>query len=73
MPGEHVEQPVPITRKMRLWNWRKIAYFGALVLDVPILISGASIFGTFLAIIWVAASRTRRIQAWLDRGTASAA
>ena len=54
--------------KMRLWNWRKIAYFGALVFDVPILISGASIGGTFLAIIWIAASRTRRIQTWLDAG-----
>jgi hypothetical protein len=50
------------------WNWRKIAYFGVLVLDLPVLISGASIFGTFLAIIWIAASRTVRIKAWIDAG-----
>jgi len=49
-------------------NWRKIAYFGVLVLDLPVLISGASIFGTFLAIIWIAASRTVRIKAWIDAG-----
>jgi hypothetical protein len=52
------------------WNWRKIAYFGALVADLPILISGASIFGTFLAIIWIAASRTNRIREWLEAGAA---
>ena len=55
---------------MRTLNWRKVAYFGALVLDLPVLISGASIFGTFLAIIWIAASRTTRIAAWLDAGAA---
>ena len=55
---------------MRAWNWRKIAYFGALVLDLPVLVSGASIFGTFLAIIWIAASRTTRIRAWIDAGAA---
>ena len=55
----------------RSWrNWRRIAYFSVLVLDLPILISGASIFGTFLAIIWIAASRTQRIAAWLDAGQA---
>ncbi|HWB22405.1 MAG TPA: hypothetical protein VG652_05915 [Gaiellaceae bacterium] len=50
------------------WNWRKIAYFGVLILDVPILITGTSIFGIFLAIIWIAASRTRRIAAWIAAG-----
>ena len=54
------------------WNWRKILYFGALVLDLPVLISGASIFGTFLAIIWIAASRTRRIAAWIAAGEPAA-
>ena len=55
----------------RTLNWRKVAYFGALVLDLPVLISGASIFGTFLAIIWIAASRTRRIAAWIAAGEPS--
>jgi hypothetical protein len=49
------------------WNWRKIAYFGALVFDIPILLI-PSIFGVFIAIIWVAASRTRRIAAWIAAG-----
>jgi hypothetical protein len=53
---------------MRTWNRRRIAYFGVLVLDLPVLISGASIFGTFLAIIWIAASRTVPIQKWIDGG-----
>lgn len=48
------------------WNWRKIAYFGVLVFDIPILFF--SIFGVFLAIIWIAASRTRRIAAWIAAG-----
>jgi hypothetical protein len=50
------------------WNWRKIAYFSVLILDVPILITGKSIGGIFLAIIWIAASRTRRIAAWIAAG-----
>jgi hypothetical protein len=54
---------------MRRWNWRKIAYFGVLVFDLPVLITGKSIFGVFLAIIWIAASRTRRISGWLEGGT----
>jgi hypothetical protein len=47
-------------------NWRKIGYFGLLVFDIPILFF--SIFGVFLAIIWIAASRTRRIAAWIAAG-----
>lgn len=53
---------------MPTWNWRRIAYFSVLVLDLPVLISGASIFGTFLAIIWIAASRTVPIAKWIDAG-----
>jgi hypothetical protein len=56
-------------RATATWNWRRIAYFGALVLDLPVLISSASIFGTFIAIIWIAASRTTWIRPWLDAGT----
>ncbi len=55
------------------WNWRRIAYFGVLVFDLPVLISGASIFGTFLVIIWLAASRTRPIKAWIDAGAPGSA
>jgi hypothetical protein len=55
--------------KVRDWNWRKIAYFSALILLVPFIVSGVSIFATFLAIIWIAASRTKRIAAWLAGGT----
>ncbi len=51
---------------MRNLNWRKIAYFGALVFDLPLI--AYSIFGVFLAIIWIAASRTRRIAAWIAAG-----
>jgi hypothetical protein len=55
---------------MRGWNWRKIGYFGLLVFDIPILFH--SIFGVFLAIIWIAASRTRRIAAWIAAGAPAA-
>jgi len=56
---------------VRAWNWRKIAYFGALVLDLPLLVWGVSVFPVFLAIIWIAASRTTRIRAWIDAGASS--
>lgn len=58
-----------VGRKPGEWNWRKIAYFGALILLVPFIITNATIFVTFLAVIWIAASRTRRIAAWLAGGT----
>ncbi len=55
--------------EMSGWNWRKIAYFAVLVPIVPFfLLSLHSIFGVFLAIIWIAASRTRRIAAWIAAG-----
>ncbi len=57
-------------RNFKDWNWRKIAYFSLLGLLVPLIISGTSIFATFIAIIWIAASRSRRIAGWLEAGTA---
>ena len=62
MPGSN--------RKLKDWNWRKIAYFSLLGLLVPLIISGTSIFATLIAIIWIAASRSTRIARWLDAGAA---
>ena len=53
---------------MASWNRRKILYFGALLLDAPLLVTGASIVATFIAIAWIAASRTTRIAAWIAAG-----
>ncbi len=53
---------------MASWNRRRIAYFGALIFDIPMLFLWPSIFGTLILILWLAASRTRPIKAWIDAG-----
>lgn len=50
------------------WNWRKVAYYGVLVLLVPVIIASVSVLPTIALIIGIAASRSRPVAAWLAAG-----
>ena len=57
-----------INPKLRRWNWRKVAYYGVLVLLVPVIIASFSVLPTIALIIGVAASRSRPVAAWFAAG-----
>jgi len=57
-----------INGNMREWNWRKIAYYGVLVLLIPVIIASVSVLPTIALVIGIAASRSRPVAAWFAAG-----